>query len=135
MNIAEAEIRGAQVGYEYAGDTFTFRSEFVRQTADDKATNSRLLRRAEQTLSMSYTQSIGEHRIGVSMLASGDREDFGGAPLAGYVLANLSGQVRLSEKLHINARLENLLDTEYETAAGFRMQERSAFVELKYSWK
>ena len=135
VNVAKAEIRGAQLGYEYAGDTFAFRSELVQQTADDKATGNRLLRRAEQTLTMSYTQSIGEHRLGLSVLASGDREDFGGTPLAGYVLANLNGQIRLSPKLHINARLENLLDTDYETAAGFRMQERSAFVELKYSWK
>ncbi|MDJ0758804.1 MAG: TonB-dependent receptor [Woeseiaceae bacterium] len=135
VNVAEAEIRGAQLGYEYTGDTFTFRSEFVRQTAEDKATGSRLLRRAEETLAMSYTQSIGEHRLGLSVLASGDREDFGGTSLAGYVLANLTGQIRLGDKLRLNARLENLLDTDYETAAGFRMQERSAFVELRYSWK
>ena len=134
VNIDEAEIRGAQLGYEYTGDTFTFRGEFVRQTADDKSTGERLLRRAEETLTLSYTQSIGEHRLGLSVLASGDREDFA-TSLPGYVLANLTGQIRLGDTLQLNARVENLLDTDYETAAGFRMQERSAFVELRYNWK
>lgn len=134
-NIAKAEIRGAEFGYEYAGDTFTFRSEFVRQSAEDRSTGGRLLRRAEQSLTMSYTQSIGEHRVGLSLLANGDREDFGGTRLPGYVLANLATQISLGPTLAITARIENLLDTDYQTAAGFRMQERSAFVELKVKWK
>ena len=32
-------------------------------------------------------------------------------------------------------RIENVLDTRYETAADFRMQSRSIFVELKYRWR
>ena len=69
------------------------------------------------------------------MLAKGDREDFGGVRLAGYAIANLTGQLRLSDSWQLNARIENLLDEEYQTAAGFRMQEQSAFVELKYRWQ
>ena len=68
------------------------------------------------------------------MLASGDREDFGGVKLDGYVVANLTAQFNLGNAWAVHARVENLLDTEYETAAGFRMQERSGFVELKYRW-
>ncbi len=54
--------------------------------------------------------------------------------MAGYVLANLTARFDLSETWALHARVENLLDTEYETAAGFRMQERGGFVELKYRW-
>ncbi len=134
-NIAEAEIRGVELGYEYRGDTFTLRADAVRQTADNATDDTRLLRRAEESLTVSYTQEIGAHRLGLSVLAAGDREDFGGTRLAGYVLANLSGQLKLSDSWQLNARVENLLDTDYETAAGFPMQERSGFVELKYRWK
>jgi vitamin B12 transporter len=70
----------------------------------------------------------------LSLLASGDRVDFGGVRLAGYVLADLSAQFSVGDAWAIHARIENLLDTEYETAATFRMQERSGFVELKYRW-
>jgi vitamin B12 transporter len=134
-NVDEAEIRGAQVGYEYRGDSFSLRMDVVKQRADNKATGSRLLRRAEETATLSYTQYLGDHRVGLSLLASGDRVDFGGVTLPGYVLANLSGQFSIGRALQLNARIENLLDTEYQTAANYRMQERSVFFELKYGWK
>ena len=133
-NIAKAEIRGAQVGYEFRGDEFVVRAEVVKQQADNATTGERLLRRAEETATLSYTQEIGAHRIGLAVVASGDREDFGGAELNGYVLANLSGQISLGNRWTLLARIENLFDTEYQTAADFRMQERSGMVELRYRW-
>lgn len=134
VNIDTAEIRGAQLGYEYRADTFTVRTELLRQRADNKTTGERLLRRAEESLTLSYAQNIGDHRLGVSVLASGDRVDFGGVRLAGYVIANLTGQLTLSKAWQLNARIENVFDVEYQTAANFRMPERSAFIELKYRW-
>ncbi len=134
-NLNEAEIRGVQLGYEYRGENFVLRADIVRQQADDAATGARLLRRAERTASLSYTQNIGLHRLGLSVLASGDRVDFGGIKLPGYVVANLTGQLQLSDAWQLSARIENLLDTEYQTAANYRMQEQSGFLELKYSWR
>jgi vitamin B12 transporter len=133
-NIASAEIRGVQLGYEYRGDSFAIRTELVKQQADNADTGERLLRRAEETGSLSYTRDIGAHRLGLSIIASGDREDFGGVKLGGYVLANLTGQIQLNDTWTLSARIENLLDTEYQTAENYRMQERGAFVELKYRW-
>ncbi len=134
-NIEQAEIRGAQLGYEYRGESFALRADFVRQSADNALTGSRLLRRAEESATLTYTQTIGEHRLGVSVIASGDREDFGGTRLAGYVLTNLTAQLRITEQWQLNTRIENLFDTDYQTAAEYRMQERSGFVELKYRWR
>lgn len=133
-NIARAEIRGTQLGYEFRGERFVFRAEFVRQSADDVITGARLLRRAEETATLSYTQDVGAHRFGLSLVASGDREDFGGVSLPGYVLANLSGQIRLSDAWVLHSRIENLFDTQYQTAASYRMQERAGYIELKYRW-
>ena len=134
-NISRAEIRGAQLAYEYSGDKFDLRTVLVRQQADNATDGVRLLRRAEESLAVSLTRDLGKHRIGLSVLASGDREDFGGLILDSYLLANLTGQIALSDKWRLHARVENLLDEEYETAAGFPMQERSGFLELKYSWE
>lgn len=133
-NIASAEIRGAQLGYEYRGDRFVVHAEVTKQRAEDANTGVRLLRRAEETASVSYTQRFGAHRMGLSVFASGDRTDVGDAVLPGYVLANLTAQFSVGGAWAVHARIENLLDTEYETAAGYRMQEQSGFVELKYRW-
>lgn len=134
-NVDEARIRGAQLGYEYRGEYFVLRADAVRQKADNAITSERLLRRAEETVTLSYTQRLGAHRLGISVLGSGDRKDFGNVKLAGYVVANLTGQLQLSDRWQLNARIENLLDTEYQTAANYRMQERSGFVELEYRWR
>jgi vitamin B12 transporter len=134
-NIAEAEIRGAELAWEYDSDSFSMRTSLVKQTADNGVDGSRLFRRAEESMTVSLVKNYGDHRVGLSILASGDRLDVGEAPLAGYVLADLTGQLAIGENWRLHARIENLLDTQYETAAGFRMQERSAFIDLKYAWK
>ena len=134
-NISKAKIRGAELGYEYRGEHFVLRADVLRQTADHELTGTRLLRRAEKSATLSYTQMIGPHRLGLSVLASGDREDFGAVRLPGYVLASLTGQWQLNDRWQLNTRLENLFDTEYQTAANYRMQKRSGFVELQYRWQ
>jgi vitamin B12 transporter len=134
-NIARAEIRGAQLSWEYDGDGYALRTALVKQTADNGREGLRLFRRAEESMTVSVTKDLGEHRLGLSVLASGDRVDVGDVPLAGYVLADLSAQFRIGETWLLNARIENLLDARYETAAGFRMQERSAFIDLRFDWK
>lgn len=133
-NIAKAEIRGAELAYEYTGDRFTLRADLVRQRAENAADGSRLLRRAEESLTLSYVQKLGAHQLGVSVLASGDREDFG-ATLPGYTLVNLTGQFQLGRRWQLNARIENLFDEDYETASGFRMQALSAFAEISYKYR
>jgi vitamin B12 transporter len=132
VNIDAAEIRGVQLGYEYLGDGFSLRTDMVSQRAENTTSGTRLLRRAEESITVSYAQDVGRHRLGLSVLASGDREDFGGVILPGYAVASLTGQFQLSRHLQLNARVENLFDAEYQTAADFRMQGRSAFVEIKY---
>lgn len=133
-NIAAAEIRGAELNWEYRGDGFALRTAFVRQSADAAATGARLPRRAEESMTVQLTKDIGEHRLGLSLLASGDRADLGNVVLPGYVLASLTGKISLADRWRLNARVENLLDTQYRTAANYRMQERSIFVDLGFEW-
>ena len=134
-NIAEAEIRGAQLAWQYDGGNWSARTTLVKQAADNGGNGSRLPRRAEESLTVNLVRNIGDHRVGLSLLASGNRVDVGDALLSGYVLADLTAQFALGENWRLNARIENLLDTRYETAAGYRMQERSAFVDLRYNWR
>jgi len=134
-NIAGAEIRGAELSWDYRGDGFLIRTSLVKQSAENPVDGVRLLRRAEESATITLIKELGEHRLGLSVLASGDREDFGGVKLPGYALVNLTGQVALGTSWQVNARIENLFDRVYETAAGFRMQELSGFVEIKYSWR
>jgi vitamin B12 transporter len=134
-NIGIAEIRGAELRWEYRGDRYALLASLVRQSAENAAEGVPLPRRAGESLAIRASRKLGPHRVGLSLLASGDREDIGNQHLAGYVVANLTGQLALGDHWRLNARIENLLDAQYETVAGFRMQEQSAFVELHYQWQ
>lgn len=134
-NIGIAEIRGAELRWEYRGDDYSLLATLVRQSAENAAGGMRLLRRAEKSLTFKAVRNIGPHRLGIAVLASGDRSDIGGLRMPGYVVANLTGQLAFGDRWRLNARIENLLDAQYETVAGFRMQERSAFVDLGYKWQ
>lgn len=134
QNIARAEIRGAQLGWTFAGDLYGVRADVVVQRAEDATSGEPLLRRPERSATLNVDRRVGRHSLGLSLLASGEREDFA-ATLPGYVLVNLTGQFRLGDAWQLNARLENVLDTDYQTASPYRMAERSGFVELKYRWR
>lgn len=134
-NIAEAEIRGAELSWDYQGEGFSLGASIVRQSAENPVDEVRLLRRAEESATVNLVKDVGRYKIGLSVLASGDREDFGGVKLPGYALVNLTGQIAIGDRWRLNARIENLFDREYQTASGFRMQELSGFAELRYSWR
>lgn len=133
-NISRAEIRGAQLGWQYRGDTFSVRTDLVSQQAENAADGRLLLRRPERSMTVNVTKELGEHALGLSVLASSEREDVNGS-LPGYVLVNLTGQLRLNQQWQLNGRIENVLDTDYQTSAPYAMQSISGFVELKYRWR
>src|SRR5690606_11712365 len=134
-NIGKAEVRGAELRWEYRGEDWSVVTSLVRQSADNALDDVRLFRRAEESLSLKVVRNLGPHRLGLALLASGDRVDVGAGCVAGYAVASLSGQFALGERWRLNARIENVLDAQYETAAGFPMQERSAFVDLSWQWQ
>ncbi|HZW59107.1 MAG TPA: TonB-dependent receptor [Woeseiaceae bacterium] len=133
-NVSDAEIRGAKLGWEFRGDDLDLALDLRAQRAEDANDGSRLLRRPERSVTLRLNRHFGEHALGVALLASSERDDVA-ETLPGYVLVNLTGQVKLGEHWQLNARLENLLDRAYQTAAPYRMPARSGFVELKYRWQ
>ncbi|MEJ2601893.1 MAG: TonB-dependent receptor [Gammaproteobacteria bacterium] len=134
-NVDSAEIRGVQLSWDRRWQTWEMRLSAVRQRARDGRTDQRLLRRAEESVSLTATRHIGLHTIGFSLVANGDRAGVGGETMGGYLLTNLNARLRLSESWRISGRLENLFDRDYETAAGFNMAGRSGYLELGYVWR
>jgi len=57
---------------------------------------------------------------------------FGSVELDSHVLVNLTGKIALGLRLTLNARIENLADEDQQAVAGFRIQERSAFIQVRF---
>ncbi|MGH8496692.1 MAG: TonB-dependent receptor domain-containing protein [Gammaproteobacteria bacterium] len=133
-NIEKARIRGIEAGYELRGELWRFRAAATVQDPENVTDGMRLLRRARRNLTFSVGRGFGPHELGLDVLASGDREDFGSsmpAELGGYVLANLTGRFTLTRQWSLRAKLENLLDAEYETVNGFNSAGRGLYILLE----
>jgi len=74
--------------------------------------------------------------LGLDVLATGDRKDFGfpqDVTLDGYVLANLTAQWSVTTSLSLIARVENLLDEDYELADTYNTAGRGLYVSMRYA--
>ncbi len=132
-NLDRFRNRGLELTYRLVRDSWSVHASGIRQQPRDRNSGARLLRRADKTATAGFAQTLGWFEYGVDALASGDRIDFGGARLGGYVLMNLTAGVRIGEHVRLLGRLENLLDRDYQTAAGYDQAGRSAYVTLRYS--
>jgi vitamin B12 transporter len=133
-NIGDARIKGAELTWRARYGDWRVTTTMLTQRPEDKATGERLLRRAEQSATAQLVRRIGAHELGLQMLATGEREDFGGTRLAGYVLASLTASLALAERWTLRARLDNLLDQDYELVEGYNSAGRGVYASLAYSY-
>ena len=133
-NIGDARIKGAELTWRAHYGDWQVVTTMLTQRPEDQATGQRLLRRAEQSATALVTRRVGAHEFGLQMLATGERKDFGDVRLAGYVLANLTASMALSERWTLRARLDNLLDQDYELVEGYNAAGRGLYASLAYSY-
>jgi vitamin B12 transporter len=135
-NVASARIRGVEATYSFALDPWDVRVAANVQDPEDETTGARLLRRARTSLTAGVARAFGPHEIGLDVLWSGDREDFGfeaPVPLGSYTLANLSGTLRLGDHWTLRGNIENLLDEDYQLADGYRTPGRAFHLRVGYT--
>ena len=137
-NIASARVRGLEAGYQLTLHSWFWRSSVIFQQPENLDTGTLLLRRSERTLTTVLNWYNDTTSIGTHLIASGPRDDLdfnSGLPVtdAGYVLAGVTVRQQLGHGLAVSGSLENLLDTHYQTAAGYNMAGRSVFVRLEFN--
>ena len=95
-----------------------------------------LLRRAQESVTAGITRAFGPVQLGLDVLATGDRKDFGlpsPVTLDGYVLANLTAQWQATREPRAVARVENLLDEDYELASTYNTPDRGVYFTVRYA--
>ena len=133
-NIGDALIRGAELTWRARYDAWHVTTKFMTQRPEDRDTGETLLRRAEQSATAHITRTLGAHELGLQMLASGERRDVGDVRLAGYVLVNFTLRYALDERWTLRARIENLLDQDYELVDGYNSPGRGIYASVAYSY-
>ena len=134
-NVDQARIRGIEAGYVYAADAWQLRAQLSLQDPENRTTGAQLFRRTRESLTIGATRDFGRLSFGADLLYAGPREDFGfpePAQLDAYTLVNLSARWRLSRSISVLARVENVLDEQYELASTYNTPDRSVFVAVRY---
>ncbi|NIP17383.1 MAG: TonB-dependent receptor [Xanthomonadales bacterium] len=133
INVDNASLRGIEFEYSLGTEDWSIRASATLQEAEDRATGGALLRRPDRKASLAIDRRFaGGAWIGGDWFVSGSRLDVGNRELPGYGIFSLRGGYPLSQSLRVELRLENLLDADYEPAAGFNGLERSGFLSLNW---
>lgn len=131
VNIASARIRGIEAIYSATYRDWLLNSSLVFNDPEDRDANTQLLRRAKRVFNVELDRSFGAYSFGASLHAESQRPDWS-TRLPGYGVVDLRASYRLTPAWKLQARLANLFDKDYQTAAGFNQDGRNFFVTLGY---
>lgn len=133
-NIAKARIRGIEAGYRFDGAVWQVRASAVVQDPQNEVSGAPLPRRARRSVSANVSRHFGPLQLGLDVLASSKRKDsdFSDDYNAGYVLTNFTVRRQLRRGFEILGKVENVFDTDYETARGFNTPGRGVYLTLRY---
>lgn len=137
-NVERARIDGVEASWRYEGEAWATRLGATLQDPRDLTNDARLLRHARENLTLAVSRRVRGHEFAFDLLYAGDRRDFGfpePLTLPAYWLANLSARVAVTPRWTLLARMENLLDEDYELASGFNTMGRSLFMAVRHEFR
>jgi vitamin B12 transporter len=134
-NVGKAQIDGieTEIGVQWLGWNGKLSMNLL--SPKNRETNARLPRRAEQTLTFDLSRTFGSFDVGANILAQGDRFDNtqNTIKVAGYVTVDLRSVYHFNKNWMLSAKLNNLLDKNYQTVDTYNMPDRNFFVSVHYN--
>lgn len=135
-NVARSRIRGIEIGYDLTAGPWRWHAAADFSNPRDLVSGDYLARRSRKSVTTTLSYALGPHELGLNLLATGPRKDsaFSTVTDAGYFLVNLDSRFQLAPRWTLLASIDNLFDTDYQTAAGFASPGRGVYLTLQYSW-
>ncbi len=134
INIRRAEIRGAELTHSFRRGAWLISSQASWQDTKDRDTGLELLRRARYKGSsrLDYLLQNGSW-FGAELVYVGARQGIAQQALDSYTLINLSAGIELAPHWHLESRIENLGDRDYEPLIGFNAPGRAAYIAVRWA--
>ncbi|MGO2479325.1 MAG: TonB-dependent receptor domain-containing protein [Pseudoalteromonas sp.] len=145
-NIDKVSMQGIELSAEFEGLGFQHNVNLTILDAKDETTNTDLPRRPSETFNYSVGKSWGDFDASIAMQYRSSRPSIAyyDTELAAYTIFNLAANYQLMDDLSLQARVENITDKEYFTAAvgtatngellGYSAAERKFFVGVSYQF-
>lgn len=138
-NVREFRNQGVDLSYRLELQNWSATLTGLIQDPADRTANRPLLRRAKRSAGLKLLRRFSQGSVGLDVVATGARPDldFNSFParqteVGGYGLVNLSGSLKLSPAWTLRAKIDNLLDRDYQTVLGYR-QDGAAFA-ITLAW-
>ncbi len=130
LNVDRALATGVEIFavWQISGDT-SLTGSYTRTDTNDRQTGLQLLRRPRDkfTIGVNHTCLCQKANVSVYMRWVSDRLDVGNATVDEYFLVDASMRFNVCENVRLLARVDNLLDENYEEALGFTTPGISAY--------
>lgn len=144
QGVDEARIRGLelQVGSDLRGWEWT--AGYSLMDAENRSRRSSrsgiayygkdLSRRPGQTFNLDVDRAFGRFSVGGTLYARDSAYDDleNQSELSGYASLDLRGEYRLDDEWRLQARVSNLLDADYQTAAGYNQPGQAVYFTVRY---
>lgn len=137
-NIDSARIRGLEAELSTTIAGWTTRAALTLLDPENRSAGpqhgNELPRRAGEALRVDTDRDFDAYRLGASLIAQSSRYDdiANTMKLDSYAIVNLRGEYLIAPDWRVQLRVENLFDTDYETAAFYNQPGLGAFVTLRY---
>lgn len=138
QNISETRLRGveAEIGASFGAWLLNANTTWLdaKNRSDGANAGNELPRRPEYSAQVDLDRRFGRFSAGISVFAASSTFDnvSNTRTLDGYEVVDLRGQMHVNTDWSVEARIGNLLDENYETAALYNQPGRNLFVTLRY---
>jgi len=138
-NISSARIRGMDITASTQLAGFNLQSNLSLLDPRSKETGANagklLPRRAQQTFRLDVDKRIDDVSAGASLRAEGRRFDdlANTRRVAGFVTLDLRAEYTLLKQLTLQAKVNNILNKQYQTVAGYNSDDLNLFFTLRYT--
>ncbi|SMF98190.1 TonB-dependent receptor plug domain-containing protein [Burkholderia singularis] len=129
QNVGRAKVQGVEGSWQGRIGKNDLRIAATVQNPVDEIAHQDLNRRARRFASFAAHRTMGGWRVGGEWLVSGPRTDYG-SRLGGYGIVNVSARYDITKSWYVSARIDNLLDKDYELAYAYNTPRRGAYVTL-----
>lgn len=132
-NLNRSKASGLETGLALnLTDTLTANVTYTHQSAVDRDSEARLLRRPRDILASDLRWQISEQAsMGASLYHVGSQQDVGGT-LPAYTLLDWRAEVLLTDQWSLTVRVDNLRNVHYQEITGFGMPGRSGYLGLRF---
>jgi len=136
QNISDAVSKGIEILVNWRVSTLvSLKGNYTYNDTEDMETHKHLywrpLNKYAATLQLN---PYGRFGLDVSMIHAGKRGDINNTNLSPYTRIDLLSSIKINKTIGIYARIENLLDEEYEEAAGYNTSGFSTYGGLQISF-